>query len=71
MRKDLVVARSYLPKRANCSRCKGVIGVKYDTSRGGQPFSKTVTLTTNAVVPTKTLTIKGNVLAPESSKAKS
>jgi hypothetical protein len=37
--------------------------VKYDTSRGGQPFSKTVTLTTNAVVPTKTLTIKGNVLA--------
>jgi hypothetical protein len=36
-------------QRANCSRCKRSYWVKYDTSRGGQPFSKTVTLTTNAV----------------------
>ena len=35
---------------------KGVIGVKYDTSRAGQPFTKTVT-------------IKGNVLAAEGQKS--
>ncbi len=43
---------------------KGVIGVKYDTNRVG-PFSKTVTVTTNASETPKTLTIKGNVLAEE------
>ena len=49
---------------------KGVIGVKYDTSRAGQPFTKTVTITSNAAgVPTKTLTIKGNVLAAEAPKS--
>jgi hypothetical protein len=38
---------------------KGVIGVKYDTSRAGQPFTKTVTITSNAAgTPSKTLTIK-------------
>jgi hypothetical protein len=57
MRKDLVVAR-FLLTQNQLLQVQGVIGVKYDTSRGGQPFSKTVTLTTNAVVPTKTLTIK-------------
>jgi hypothetical protein len=57
MRKDLVVARFLLTQRAIAPGAKGY-WVKYDTSRGGQPFSKTVTLTTNAVVPTKTLTIK-------------
>lgn len=49
---------------------KGVIGVKYDTSRAGQPFTKTVTITSNAVgSPSKTLTIKGNVLAAEPQKS--
>ncbi len=49
---------------------KGVIGVKYDTSRAGQPFTKTVTITSNAVgIPSKTLTIKGNVLAAEAPKS--
>jgi outer membrane lipoprotein-sorting protein len=57
------------PKEPIAPGAKGVIGVKYDTSRGGQAFTKTVTLTTNAVVPNKTLTIKGNVLAAEPSKS--
>ena len=57
------------PKAPIAPGAKGIIGVNYDTSRGGSPFTKTVTLTTNAVVPTKTLTIKGNVLAPEPSKS--
>jgi hypothetical protein len=49
---------------------KGVIGVKYDTSRAGQPFTKTVTITSNATgTPSKTLTIKGNVLAAEAPKS--
>lgn len=49
---------------------KGVIGVKYDTSRAGQPFTKTVTITSNAAgSPTKTLTIKGTVLAAETQKS--
>ncbi len=43
---------------------KGVIIVKYDTSRAG-PFSKTVTVTSNAVQgSTKVLLIKGDVTAP-------
>ncbi|MFV8440895.1 DUF1573 domain-containing protein [Flavobacterium sp. LB2P44] len=57
------------PKEPIAPGARGVIGVKYDTSRAGQAFTKTVTLTTNAVVPTKTLTIKGNVLAADSSKS--
>lgn len=49
---------------------KGVIGVKYDTSRAGQPFTKTVTITSNATgTPSKTLTIKGTVLAAEAQKS--
>ena len=49
---------------------KGVIGVKYDTSRAGQPFTKTVTITSNAAgAPSKTLTIKGTVLAAEAQKS--
>lgn len=49
---------------------KGVIGVKYDTSRAGQPFTKTVTITSNAEgVPTKILTIKGTVLAADAPKS--
>ena len=57
------------PKEPIAPGAKGVIGVKYDTSRAGQAFTKTVTLTTNAVVPSKTLTIKGNVLAAPSAKS--
>lgn len=57
------------PKEPIAPGAKGVIGVKYDTSRAGQAFTKTVTLTTNAVEPSRTLTIKGNVLAAESSKS--
>lgn len=41
---------------------KGSIGVKYDTQRTG-PFSKTVTVTTNASEKPVVLTIKGNVTA--------
>lgn len=49
---------------------KGVIGVKYDTSRAGQPFTKTVTITSNAAgTPSKVLTIKGTVLAAETPKS--
>ncbi len=58
------------PKEPIAPGAKGVIGVKYDTSRGGQAFTKTVTLTTNAAgEPTKTLTIKGNVLDENGSKS--
>ncbi len=57
------------PKAPILPGAKGVIGVKYDTSRAGQPFSKTVTLTTNATVPTKVLTIKGNVLPAAAAEA--
>ena len=39
------------------------IGVKYATSRIGK-FTKTITLTTNAPVKTKILTIKGEVQKP-------
>ena len=49
---------------------KGVISVKYDTSRAGQPFTKTVTITSNAAgIPSKTLTIKGTVLAVDTQKS--
>ena len=49
---------------------KGVIGVKYDTSRAGQPFTKTVTVTSNATgFPSKVLTIKGTVLAADAPKS--
>ena len=57
------------PKEPIAPGAKGVIGVKYDTSRAGQAFTKTVTLTTNAVAPSKTLTIKGNVLAAPTAKS--
>lgn len=40
----------------------GVIGVKYDTQRVG-PFTKTVTVSTNASDKPKVLTIKGTVTA--------
>jgi hypothetical protein len=49
------------PKEPIAPGAKAVIGVKYATDRVGA-FTKTVTLTTNATEPTKTLTIKGTVL---------
>lgn len=56
------------PKEPIAPGARGVIGVKYATDRVG-PFTKTVTLTTNAEgQPTKVLTIKGNVLADEAPK---
>jgi len=56
------------PKEPIAPGGKGVIGVKYSTDRVGA-FSKTVTLTTNAVgSPTKVLTIKGKVLADDAPK---
>ena len=58
------------PKEPIAPGAKAVIGVKYATDRVG-PFSKTVTLTTNAVEPTKVLTIKGNVLPDPATTQKS
>jgi hypothetical protein len=46
----------------------GVIEVRYDTQRVG-PFTKTVTITTNEAVDTKTLTIKGEVKQPASQES--
>jgi len=56
------------PKEPIAPGAKGIIGVKYATDRVG-PFTKTVTVTSNAAgQATKTLTIKGTVLA-EASKS--
>ncbi|SFB13935.1 Protein of unknown function [Flavobacterium swingsii] len=50
------------PKDPIAPGTKAIIGVKYDTNRPG-PFTKTVTVTSNAEgMPTKILTIKGTVL---------
>lgn len=58
------------PKEPIAPGAKAVIGVKYDTSRAGQPFNKTVTITSNAAgTPSKVLTIKGNVLALDAPKS--
>ncbi|MFE3866865.1 DUF1573 domain-containing protein [Flavobacterium sp. LS2P90] len=57
------------PKEPIAPGAKGVIGVKYATDRVG-PFTKTVTVTSNAAgQATKTLTIKGTVLAESTSKS--
>ncbi|MCB0754694.1 MAG: DUF1573 domain-containing protein [Flavobacteriales bacterium] len=52
------------PKEPIAPGKSGVIKVHYDTKRTGN-FTKTVTLTSNAVESTKILTIKGNVNAPK------
>jgi hypothetical protein len=49
------------PESAIAPGAKGVIGVKYDTNRVG-PFTKTVTITSDASETPKVLTIKGNVV---------
>ena len=57
------------PKEPIAPGAKGVIGVKYATDRVG-PFTKTVTVTSNAAgQATKTLTIKGTVLANDAPKS--
>ena len=51
------------PKEPIAPGAKGFIGVHYATDRAGQPFTKTVTVTSNAEgMPSKVLTIKGTVL---------
>lgn len=56
------------PKEPIAPGVKGVIGVKYATDRVG-PFTKSVTITSNAEgTPSKTLSIKGTVLADETPK---
>lgn len=49
------------PEKAIAPGERGVIGVKYDTTRAGQPFTKTVTVKSNASKDPKILTIKGTV----------
>ncbi|SHL84671.1 DUF1573 domain-containing protein [Flavobacterium xinjiangense] len=57
------------PKEPIAPGAKGIIGVKYATDRVG-PFTKTVTVTSNAAgQATKTLTIKGTVLADDAPKS--
>lgn len=47
----------------------GVMKVKYDTKRANQAFSKSITVTSNAVnFPTKIVKIKGKVLANPDAK---
>lgn len=47
----------------------GIMKVKYDTKRANQPFSKSITVTSNAVnFPTKIVKIKGKVLANPGAK---
>jgi len=47
----------------------GIMKVKYDTKRANQPFSKSITVTSNAVnFPTKIVKIKGKVLANPDAK---
>jgi uncharacterized protein DUF1573 len=61
------------PKEPIAPGAKAVIGVKYATDRIG-PFTKTVTVTSNASETPKVLTIKGTVLpdaAPKETPTKS
>lgn len=46
---------------------QGVIKVKYDTKRVG-PFTKSVTINSNAATATKVIRIKGNVKQPQQVK---
>jgi hypothetical protein len=57
------------PKEPIAPGAKGIIGVKYATDRVG-PFTKTVTVTSNAEgQPNKVLTIKGTVLPDPATKS--
>ena len=55
------------PKEPILKGQSNVINVSYDTKRPG-PFTKTVTVTSNASSATKVLTIKGNVKSQEQSE---
>lgn len=58
------------PKGAIQPGQKGIIKVHYDTKRGGQAFTKNVTVKSNAVgQETKVLTITGSVLPAPSTEA--
>ena len=46
------------------------INVSYDTKRTG-PFTKTVTINSNAKTATKVVTIKGNVMSQEETENQS
>ncbi|MCS6934611.1 MAG: DUF1573 domain-containing protein [Chitinophagales bacterium] len=48
---------------------EGVITVTYNTQGRPGPFSKTVTITSNADEPTKIITIKGEVMKDDPSKS--
>lgn len=57
------------PKEPIAPGAKGVIKVKYDTTRAGA-INKSVTITSNAVnEPTKVIRIKGNVLSAPTGSA--
>jgi hypothetical protein len=59
------------PKEPIAPGAKGIIGVKYATDRVG-PFTKTVTVTSNAQgQPSKVLTIKGTILPDAAPATKS
>jgi hypothetical protein len=55
------------PKEPIAKGSSGSINVQYDTKRPG-PFTKTVTITSNAKSANKVITIKGNVLPAESTE---
>jgi hypothetical protein len=49
------------PKEPILPGTSNVIKVKYDTKRAGRPFSKSVTVSSNAKTATKVIRIKGRV----------
>lgn len=58
------------PKEPVMKGQSAVINVSYDTKRNG-PFTKTVTINSNAKTATKVITIKGNVLSQEETENQS
>ncbi len=56
------------PKEPIMKGKTGVINVSYDTKRVG-PFTKTVTINSNANTPVKVITIKGKVLSKEETES--
>lgn len=58
------------PKEPIMKGQSAVINVSYDTKRNG-PFTKTVTINSNAKTATKVITIKGNVMTQEETENQS
>ncbi|HQU99816.1 MAG: DUF1573 domain-containing protein [Bacteroidia bacterium] len=58
------------PKEPIMKGQTGSINVNYDTKRVG-PFTKTVTINSNAKTASKTITIKGNVMSQEETENQS